>query len=56
MTLREYLLEAERQYIAEALEVASNRDEAAKALGISVRTLYYKMRRAKTRPVVTISP
>lgn len=45
-TLREAVEAAERQAIAGALEAArGNRREAAKHLGVSLRTLFYKMER-----------
>ncbi|HYL56833.1 MAG TPA: sigma-54 dependent transcriptional regulator [Gemmatimonadales bacterium] len=45
-TLREVVERAERQAIAEALRGAGgNRREAAKRLGVSLRTLFYKMDR-----------
>ncbi|HYL56423.1 MAG TPA: helix-turn-helix domain-containing protein, partial [Gemmatimonadales bacterium] len=45
-TLREVVERAERSAISDALRVAGgNRREAAKRLGVSLRTLFYKMDR-----------
>jgi DNA-binding NtrC family response regulator len=45
-TLREVVERAERGAISDALRVAGgNRREAAKRLGVSLRTLFYKMDR-----------
>jgi len=45
-TLRDAVEAAERQAITGALSAAAgNRREAAKALGVSLRTLFYKMDR-----------
>jgi len=45
-TLRDAVEAAERQAITAALEAAAgNRRDAAKRLGVSLRTLFYKMDR-----------
>jgi DNA-binding NtrC family response regulator len=46
LTLREATERAEREAIEEALQAAGgNRREAAKRLGVSLRTLFYKVSR-----------
>lgn len=47
-SLKDYLMEAENRYISQVYEACKkNKTETAKRLGISIRSLYYKLERAR---------